>query len=134
MVLLRYYHNYRILQILLEMVSTDKIMTLLDPWKGKNFNSPVGNRLKRCGPKLYSPQFISFSQNYQYLRKHKIAPVLTLFLKIHNELGKVTNFGTSRTPFFMEEMDIWKKCGLIQPPPAAALTGLSHWQRLNYQR
>ena len=39
------------------------------------------------------------------------------FLKVHNELGKVTKFWTSR-PLFHGEIEIafWKKCELIQPP------------------
>ena len=37
------------------------------------------------------------------------------FLKVHNELGKVTNFGTSK-PLFSWKNSHLKKCGLIQPP------------------
>ena len=52
------------------------------------------------------------------------------FLKIHNELGKVTKFGTSR-PLFHGEIAIWKKCGLIQPSPPA-LIGQGGWISLPF--
>ena len=38
------------------------------------------------------------------------------FLKVHNELGKVTKFWTSR-PLFSWRNSHLKKCGMIQPNP-----------------
>ena len=55
--------------------------------------------------------------NFQKTPKHSEKPKQNFFdiLNDHNELGKVTRFGTYR-PLFHGEMNVWKKCGLIQPP------------------
>ena len=45
------------------------------------------------------------------------------FLKVHDILGKVTKFGTSRPHFFIA---IWKKCGHNHLPPIIMVKKFTH--------